>query len=106
METLKTGQILYYVNWTKYPTIHEAKITSVTPNQKAVKVELNLNVCKAYSGGAFQQFELGHKYFLTEKAARDQVQDYMYEILEQAQKDMTKLTSKYIASQTQTIKPL
>jgi len=104
---LSVGQILYYVDWKKYPTIHECKIIDLTPNQKGVKIQINLDICKAFGGGAFQQSHtLGRKFFTCEQKARNAVQDHMYKIMEESLKSHQTVLKKYIASQTQTIKPL
>lgn len=81
MKTLLTvGQIIYYVDWKKYPTIHEARVTVST--DKLVTVSLDLPICKSYSGGCFyDSYTLNRKFFLTEESARNAIINDMTQLI-------------------------
>jgi hypothetical protein len=107
METLTTGQILYYVDWKKHPTIHECKIAKVSENQKEVYISINLDTCKAFSGGSFKDsYNLGRKYFISEKAARDKILEHYQALITESREAHERLVKRFETNIKQTIKPL
>jgi len=86
MINLTKGQKLYYIHWSKYPTIHECEVASVSANQKDVRINIDLDICKAFSGGSFHSHNyLGHKFHITEESARNSVAEEMEDLIKQAE---------------------
>lgn len=105
MKNIELNQIFYFVLWDKFPTIHEAKITHLSPNKSEVRIEVDVpNMCKAFSGGAFQSEK--RKYHETEEGARQAIQQYVTQQIKIAQDYHDKLLKRYNASLTKPIKKL
>ena len=83
---LTKGQTLYYIHWSKYPTIHECQVASVSANQKEVRISIDLDICKAFSGGSFHTSHiLGHKFHFTEASARNKINQEMDDLIKLAE---------------------
>lgn len=105
MKNIELNQIFYFVLWDKFPTIHEAKITHLSQNKSEVRFEVGVsNMCKAYSGGAFQAEK--RKFYETEQGARQAIEKYVAEQIKIAQDYHDKLLRRYNASLTKPIKKL
>jgi hypothetical protein len=102
MKKVEVNQIFYFVLWRKFPTIHEGRITYVSKDKLEVRIDVDVDMCKSYGGGAFQAET--RKFYETEEAARQSIKQYVTQEIKSAQDYHDKLLKRYNACLTKPVK--